>query len=244
MKFTEILKVGHYNDPEAVKAVKVKLNELGYKTSKGETLDESNGNYGETTKALVERFQLDRQLLDDGIVGKLTWERLFNPLVKTTPNSKILRMRALEIAKTQLHVRELTGKNDGVEVISYLNAVGLGKGYAWCQAFVFWCFEKAAQELQVKNPVPKTAGVLECLRQAKKAGITIIVDPKQFQAGDQGIMDFGGGKGHTFLIEQDKDEDEQFTIEGNTNNGGSRDGDGVYERTRFDRFIVCVIRYE
>ena len=50
-----------------------------------------------------------------------------------------LRKQLLEIAESQIGIRELTGNNDGKEIEAYLKSVNLGKGYAWCVAFVVWC---------------------------------------------------------------------------------------------------------
>lgn len=222
-----------------VKFLKAKLNELGYEPQ----LDPSNGFFGEATENIVKIFQEKNQLRDDGIVGRLSWDRLHSPRVNVPVSSNILRIRALQIMNTQLFVREKTGKNDGAEVEAYLKSVGLGAGYPWCQASVYWSYDLAAKHLSVPNPVPRTGGVLECLRQAKAKGYTIIYDPEQYMQGDQFIMDFGGGKGHTGLIEA-KVFTNLYTIEGNTNDEGSRDGNGMFERSRAERLVKCAIRYE
>jgi hypothetical protein len=223
-------------DPVGVRNLKSRLNQLGYSP-----LDPDNPTFGEQTAKNVLAFQELNQLYPDAVVGELTWERLFNKRANRAISSKILRYRALEYANSQLFVRERTGKNDGAEVKLFLKSVGLGEGYAWCQAFVYWCFEQAAIDLGIVNPIPKTAGVLECYRRAKAAGVSIIHDNPQ--EGDQFIMDFGSGKGHTGLVEF-VEGDKVFTVEGNTNDGGSRDGDGCYERSRFIRSVKCFIRYE
>ena len=44
------------------------------------------------------------------------------------------------------------------------------------------------------------------------------------------VMDFGGGAGHTGMVRGIRD-GKLVTIEGNTNDGGSREGIGVFERT-------------
>ena len=54
----------------------------------------------------------------------------------------ILREKVISTAESQLYVREKTGNNDGKEVERYLRNVGLGKGYAWCAAFVAWCHDQ------------------------------------------------------------------------------------------------------
>jgi len=53
------------------------------------------------------------------------------------------RERIVALAVQEIGVREATGKNDGTRVETYLRYVGLGKGNAWCAAFVSWCYGKA-----------------------------------------------------------------------------------------------------
>jgi len=53
------------------------------------------------------------------------------------------RVRIVALAVQEIGVREATGKNDGKRVETYLRYVGLGKGNAWCAAFVSWCYGKA-----------------------------------------------------------------------------------------------------
>lgn len=224
-------------DDVSVKAIKVRLNDLT-----GSTLDVTNGNFGDSTADVVKNFQRANQLNPDGRVGELTWERLFTVIDPLKVQSKILRLRAMEIADGQLFVREKTGKNDGEQVEEYLRTVGLGKGYAWCMAFVFWAFKKSADELNILNPVPKTAGVLDCLSKAKKYVV------KTPQEGDQFIMDFGKGAGHTGIVTEVKN-GRIYTVEGNTSAdptyaGEDREGNGVFERSRAISSIKAFIRYE
>lgn len=228
-------------DQVSVKAIKVRLNTL-----LGSTLDVNNGNFGVSTEAVVKQFQKKNQLLQDGRVGELTWERLFTEIKPLSIQSSLLRFRALEIMDTQLFVRELTGKNDGVDVEKYLKSVGLGRGYAWCMAYFFWAFEQSSIELGVKNLVPKTAGVLDCYSKAKKLYL-VTGDPEE---GDQFIMDFGGGKGHTGMVTEFKKESKSiYTNEGNTSAdpsyaGEDREGNGVFERNRKISTIKAFLRYK
>lgn len=131
----------------------------------------------------------------------------------------------MAIAITQLHVREKTDNNDGPDVAKYLNSIGLGEGYSWCQAFVYWCFKQAAFELGVPNPVVKTGGVLKHWNEtkAKKDG--------RPDRGDLFVMAFNGGLGHIGFVER-VDGAYIHTVEGNTNAGGSREGNGVFRRKR------------
>lgn len=131
--------------------------------------------------------------------------------------------KVLEIAKSQIGVRELTGNNDGPAVEKYLASVGLGKGYAWCMSFVYWCCKEAYGK--DNNPLVKTGGVLREWNETKLKKSTVPVVGSIF------IMDFGKGTGHTGFVTA-INVDSISTIEGNTNDGGSREGIGVFARTR------------
>jgi CHAP domain len=136
-----------------------------------------------------------------------------------------LGIEAMKIALTQVGVTEKTNHNDGPAVEGYLKSVGLSKGYSWCMAFVFWCAQNAAAAGKIENPLKCTAGVLAQWAARPLLRVTIP------EPGDIFVMDYGKGLGHTgYVISVRGDLVE--TVEGNTNSGGSREGDGVYKRTR------------
>lgn len=132
------------------------------------------------------------------------------------------RQAILAAALSQLHVKELTGKNDGVEVEAYLRYVGFGKGYAWCAAYVSWCHARAGLK------APKTAWSPALFPASR-----VVAKP------DPGIV-FGiyfaslGRIAHCGFVESVKG-DFVHTLEGNTNVEGGRDGQGVYRRVRHKR---------
>lgn len=137
-----------------------------------------------------------------------------------------LNEEAIKVAISQLGVRETTGNNDGVQVEKYLRSIGLGKGYSWCMAFIYWCVSEAAVKCGVKyNPLVKTGGVL------KQWQTTVCKRTKTPTANSIFIMDYGKGLGHTGFVER-VEGDIIHTIEGNTNNDGSREGIGVFRRSR------------
>ncbi|MWB92983.1 CHAP domain-containing protein [Flavobacterium sp. GA093] len=139
-----------------------------------------------------------------------------------------LRSKALAIAQSQIGVQEIPkNSNAGPAVEKYLKSVGLGKGYAWCMAFVYWSIKSASIELNVLNPLAKTAGVLDMYNKMAKLRVTTP------QPGDFFIMDFGNGTGHTGFVEKVLDNGKLQTIEGNTNDEGSREGYEVARR--YDR---------
>jgi hypothetical protein len=147
-----------------------------------------------------------------------------------------LATTTISTAITQLGVKEIPkGSNAGPEVEIYLKSVGLGKGYAWCMAFVYWVVNQAAIKTAIKNPLKKTAGVLD---QYNSRPLLVNKVP---QPGDIFIMDFGKGTGHTGIVERVVGT-KIHTIEGNTNDEGSREGYEVCRRKREIKTIRGFIR--
>ncbi|RZK80550.1 MAG: CHAP domain-containing protein [Pedobacter sp.] len=130
----------------------------------------------------------------------------------------------LAIAKSQLHVREKTGKNDGVEVEAYLTYVGFKRGNPWCAAYVSWVFFKAGY------PLPRTAWSPALFPAAK-----VVKEPKPGWVFGIYFPDLKR-IGHCGLVEKLQG-DFVMTLEGNTNLEGSREGQGVYRRLRHKRTI-------
>ena len=140
-------------------------------------------------------------------------------------------------AVTQIGVEEVPkGSNAGADVEKYLKSVGLGKGYSWCMAFVYWNVLQACAKLSMPNPLLKTGGVLAQYNYPKSKRFTAP------QAGDIFIMDFGKGTGHTGIVEYVLN-DTIHTIEGNTNDSGSREGIEVCRRQRPKAKIKGYLRY-
>jgi hypothetical protein len=229
-------------DREVVSALQRRLNERGCGPL------EVSGVFDAATRIAVRLFQgrfPDRAgvpLVVDGTVGPLTWEALFGDesivTLATTPDA--LLQTAVKIAADEVGVREEPpGSNRGPRVDAYLRAAGLDPAagsFAWCAAFVYWCFEQAARRLERANPVVRTAGVLDHWRRAGQAGITRLAaaeataDPARVHPGMIFVLDFGGGAGHTGLVESVQG-GRLVTLEGNTNDEGSREGIGVFRRT-------------
>lgn len=147
-----------------------------------------------------------------------------------------LAITTLATAKTQIGVQEIPkGSNAGPEVEIYLKSVGLGKGYSWCMAFVYWCVLQASLKEKTANPLFKTAGVLHQFNKSQKL---VVLKP---QPGDIFIMEFGKGLGHTGIIEKVVGSI-IHTIEGNSNNKGSREGYEVCQRKRKTNTIKAYLR--
>lgn len=151
---------------------------------------------------------------------------------------------ALQKAIGQLGQQEHPkGSNWGHPVQDYLASVGVRFPAAWCIAFIYWCFNDAAKELNAINRMHRSGGVLDVWHHTDPKykhpqGETGFVP----QAGDICIMDHGGGLGHAGLVESFTDN--VNLVEGNTNNNGSREGFEVERKSRspLQKQIVGYIR--
>lgn len=231
-----IIKVGE-SDTAIVKAIQKKLIELNIGGLQG------TGEYGIKTKNAVKLFQamhvdqMGNPLEVDGNVGSLTWAALFGTdtitVTDTAPNT--LLTEVIKIAVTQLGVMEVPpGSNKGPEVDQYLASVGLPPGNFWCAAFVYWCFNKACTQLGRNNPVYKTGHVMtHWNKTAGKKIVTVdaVDKPSLIKPGHIFILNTGGSSGHTGLVEK-VEGGFIHTIEGNSNDGGSRNGIGVFRLQR------------
>lgn len=205
-----------------------------------------DGVYGRAVADAVRLFQaqfagIDGQpLAVDGVVGPATWAVLFGdgsvPL-DPHPASPLLA-KAVQVAATQVGVREDPRRaNRGPQVDAYVRSVGLDvrEAHPWCAAFVYWCFERAAERVRSENPLPRTGSVLEQWTRGPAhgarhlAGEDAATDPFLVKPGFLFVIDAGRGRGHMGLVER-AGPGTLVTIEGNTNLAGAREGVGVFRR--------------
>lgn len=152
---------------------------------------------------------------------------------------------ALEVARTQLGQEEQPkGSNSGPMVSKYLLSVGLKPGYPWCQAFMYWCYATAAARMGIKCPVIRTAAVHDLWNRTPVFMKHTAKDMEAIQPGAQFILLFAGGTGHTGIVER-VDGNIICTIEGNSNNNGSREGYAVvrHRRSLTDPALAGFITY-
>ncbi len=145
--------------------------------------------------------------------------------IETEVKVEYTRLSILTIARTQIGVREETGKNDGLAVEAYLKYTGNKKGEPWCASFVSWVYAKAglAMPRSAWSPAlfPKIRQTLNPL----PAGVFGIYFEKHQRIAHCGLVE--NTKGSWI-----------YTIEGNTNGAGSREGDGVFRKLRHRRTIA------
>jgi CHAP domain len=138
---------------------------------------------------------------------------------------------------SQLGVKE-TGFNSGPQVNQYLASVRARSGQHWCAAFVSWCYQNA----QVTTP-PITAWAASFFPAAQRIYTRPGPLRKHPEPGDLIGLYYTNLKriGHVGFVERWRPErGECVTVEGNTNDGGSRNGDGVYRKRRLIRQVYAV----
>jgi len=125
------------------------------------------------------------------------------------------------------------GHNDGPEVREWLRRVGRRPGNPWCAAFA-WCkLDDACSALGLSNPVPETAGVHLLATRARARGALVYSPGVGFLCfHDSGHSAEGAHLGHCGVVVEVGDDGRVRTVEGNTNEAGSREGDCVAEKWR------------
>lgn len=143
------------------------------------------------------------------------------------------RERILTVARSLIGIREATGHNDGPIVEAILASTGNAKGDPWCAAANYYVYSRAGYGYLV----PRSAWSPDWVAGAtwKQGRGTTPLPADSF-----GIYFSSLGRvGHTGLIEQWSNS-VAVTLEGNTNDQLSRDGDGYYRKRRLTRQIYAV----
>jgi len=144
-----------------------------------------------------------------------------------------LRSAILIILQTflTLRVRE-KGVNRGEVVEAFLRSQGGKPGMPWCVAFAAWVYETACKLYGERCVVDAQLSCSELYAEAQKA--KRIIPAAEARTGDFFLIR-GGPTGwqHIGVISQPVDAEGYLTtIEGNTNEAGSAEGDGIHKRRR------------
>lgn len=150
----------------------------------------------------------------------------------------------VKIAKTQVGIRE-SSKNRGDGIEKYWDATTYPTGYKnrepYCAAFVCWVVREATKDIKtsfsaLKSPVAYDAEKWGAAN-AKK-GVKVLTKRSAPKPGDIFTL---ATASHVGLVIANNGST-ITTIEGNTDGSGSREGDGVYQRTRNISTIRKLIR--
>lgn len=164
------------------------------------------------------------------------------------------------VAASLLDVREATGHNDGYAVEVMLRAVEMPPGLSWCGAYVYTAMTVAGVELPGEArryawaPTWVASRVVWPSPPGSFSALTPGPSPKERGAHSDSAVRPGDvfgiyyhslrRVGHVGLV-RDWQGSSRFllTLEGNTNDGLSRDGDGVYSKRRLKTQIYRVSRW-
>jgi len=160
-----------------------------------------------------------------------------------------LAKEIVRIAKAEVGVREIRDTNCGVRVDEYKAATWLNpkKGWAWCAAFVCWVVREAMASTGVKQTKtfkrPRTAGAWDfenwSLEQDKTTNTKKPHDG-DILPGDIVVFTFS----HIGIaVSSPNGEGIVKVVEGNTDTEGSREGGGVYLKSRHLSKIRSRIRF-
>lgn len=198
-----------------------------------------DGAFGKATLDCLHRFQQSRQLATDATVTEDCWKQLVLPLQRALTPLQItstLTADTLAVARQHLaeHPIEVGGDNRGPWVRTYMEGKE-GESWYWCAGFVSFILKQACLQLQIKMPIPGSFSCDVIASQGQAAGLFVPEKQAASLEGQQ-LFIFLNRKSSTDWIHTGfgfgmKDGVFQ-TIEGNTNNDGSRNGYEVCQRTR------------
>jgi CHAP domain len=189
---------------------------------------------------------------DGQVVGPLTPRGGSSPQGRPRRDNKVrrddkvqwddreVRKCLVKVAMGQTHVRERTGRNDGVAIRQYLKVLNLPEGTPYCGAFVEWVFQKCGVVSNVQAPAVAYSWVKYPQRLVwNKAPV---IGKKAPQAGDIAVFAWRQRAGlykirhHCELVvewQDDEEVDDFVTVGGNTSAPlGIKGGEGVHKKLR------------
>lgn len=209
-----------------------------------------DGSFGpNTTKAVASKLNCDANLKsiqqsvgvdDDGDLGPITLNAIINKLDVKEPTSSNAE-KIISIAKTQVGIHE-TSRNHGDGIAKYWTATNYKEGYdnrePYCAACMTWCINEAKIFSDLERPKTAAAFGFENWADNLPKKTKITRKPKKVKRGQLVIFAFS----HIGIATSDSNLEGFFdTIEANTGANGSRDGDGVYAKTRNINTVRSVV---
>jgi len=199
--------------------------------------------FGPVTERAVKMYQIANNLKADGIVGVETFEFLIKPMREAIESPVITsdigeRIWLYGCVHLKYHPREVGGQNKGPWVRLYMDGKE-GMNYPWCCGFVCYILNQAYRRDKKLLPLVKTFNVDLIVKDAIKKGMFSngnlnypVSIWKQITPGDLFICrKVYGDWIHIGIVASVKEEC-FFTIEGNTNDSGEREGYEVCKRIR------------
>lgn len=145
-------------------------------------------------------------------------------------------MKVEEVANKYIGMKEKPGNMGFIDdwFENRMKSVGFTPGHAWCAYFAELCFREALPDKSAELDKLFSAGTVQTFRNFRDAGYPISNVPR---AGNLVIWQtMRGGNpqttGHAGVVVDVVDQDTFHSIEGNTNDGGSREGYIVAKKLR------------
>jgi hypothetical protein len=197
-----------------------------------------DGEFGDATEAAVRAFQAASDMPATGRVNQATLTGLVQPLLRAIAHDPDpapgLAAQAVRVAKRHLaeHPIEIGGQNRGPWVRLYMGG-NQGESWAWCAGFVSYVIGQACRDLGAARPVASTFSCDLLALDGQRKGLFVAAAPaarpqpgwiflRKRTVGDWDHTGLVAGTEATTFI----------TIEGNTNDEGSREGYEVCSRAR------------
>ena len=204
-----------------------------------------DSDFGPVTEKAVRRFQEQNDIEPTGVLDEATYIGLVKPMLRAlTPipgDGRPLNEMIVQYARQHLaeHPMEIGGQNCGPWVRMYMEG-NEGKDWLWCAGFTCFVARQAADAAGVPLPFERSFSCDTLAERAKNKGMFLSEDDLGRQGANRSEMPSGslflsrrvpGDWTHVGIVT--KFEDESFeTIEGNTNDEGSREGYEVCARIR------------
>jgi hypothetical protein len=158
------------------------------------------------------------------------------------PPSRVLQ-RAVDIAIGETWVRETDGMNDSPRIRQYQAVCGLAPPEPYCACFVAWCILKACTDLHAKLKSRYYDAYTPEFY--KRLPVHLLSTRDTIQRGDLFFVysPTHGRISHVGFVRNGLTRGSFDTVEGNTNPGGSREGDGVYLNKRENTGHIVFARF-
>lgn len=202
-----------------------------------------DGHFGPVTEAALRQFQRRRHLRQTGTLTKTTFEALVKPMARALAPlrrpPKRLGTAVVRHAKAHLREqpREVGGPNKGPWVRAYMDN-NEGVDWPWCAGFVSVLVAQASASTGNDMPFNKTWSCDSLAQQARESGLlisdaTVRADNSVLKPGAIFLVRKSSDDWvHTGIVVRVESPNVIHTIEGNTNDEGSREGREVCARMR------------
>ena len=186
---------------------------------------------------MVQRINKFAKILGSGyIVCAILFSVCFGSPIKTTPQ----RDKLAKIYCSYVGVTEATGHNDGVQVNQFQKATGNHTGDSWCASFVAFCLKLLGINNIGNGMARSWFTKAHNVWQLNVHGVKRFNELAAYR-GNTGGFYFPSHHAiaHIFYI-HDLKGDCVITVEGNTNNQLSREGNGCFQCKRKIKSIYAV----